>query len=143
MGKPELADDPRFALGAARTENQEDLERIIEDWTLTQPKDALYRLLVDGGVPAAPIYTVADAFADPQYAAREMIAEVPDDELGTVKLANIVPKLLRNPGKIRWSGRAAGHDTRAVLSDYLGLSATEIETLEAAGAIVSAEETTE
>jgi len=143
MGRPELAEDPRFARGAARTENQADLERIIEDWTMTRGKDEIYRRLVEGGVPAAPIYTVADAFADPQYAAREMIVEVPDDEIGSVKLANIVPKLLRNPGKLRWSGRAAGHDTRAVLAEYLGLDSTEIEALEAAGAVAGAKEATE
>lgn len=143
MGKPELADDPRFAHGAARSANRAELERIIEDWTRTQGKDALYRLLVDGGVPAAPIYTVADAFADPHYAARDMIAEVPDDELGAVKLANIVPKLLRNPGRLRWSGRASGHDTRAVLSEYLDLQPEEIDALEAAGAVASAKDTDE
>jgi len=137
MGRPELADDPRFARGADRTANQAALEKIIEDWTRTRGKAELYRLLVDGGVPAAPIYTVADTFADPHYAAREMIAEVPDDEIGSVKLVNVVPKLLRNPGAIRWSGRAAGHDTRSVLADYLGLEPSEIDALEASGAIAS------
>jgi len=102
--------------------------------------DEVYKILLEGGVPAGPIYTVADAFRDPHFAAREMIVDVPDDVLGSVKLVNVVPKLSATPGEIHWSGRELGADTRAVLSAYLGLSAAEIDRLAAAGAIVAKEE---
>ena len=41
-------------------------------------------------MPASRIYTMEDVFNDPHYAAREMIVDVPDDDLGSVKLVNIV-----------------------------------------------------
>jgi crotonobetainyl-CoA:carnitine CoA-transferase CaiB-like acyl-CoA transferase len=50
-------------------------------------------------------------------------------------VAAIVPKLSATPGKIRHSGTKIGSDTRAVLTKIAGLSAGEIERLEAASVI--------
>ncbi|MDP2708128.1 MAG: CoA transferase, partial [Burkholderiales bacterium] len=81
-------------------------------------------------VPAARIYTMADIFKDPHYAARGMLAKAPDDEFGTVTMPNVVPKLSATPGAIRHSGHRIGQDTRRVLTELAGLSADEIAQLE-------------
>lgn len=138
MGRPELAEDSRFDGAANRSANQTALEDIIESWTSRHAMDELYRILLDGGVPAAPIYTVADTFADPHFADRDMVVEVPDDTIGSVKVVNVVPKLSATPGEIRWAGRRQGADTRTVLRDFLGLSDDEIADLEEKDAIESA-----
>jgi crotonobetainyl-CoA:carnitine CoA-transferase CaiB-like acyl-CoA transferase len=140
MGQPELADDPRFAKGEARTASQGALEAIILSWARQHDKETLYRILLEHNVPAAPIYTVADAFEDPHYAARDMLVDVPDDALGSVKLVNVVPKLSGTPGVLRRSGGRLGRDTRAVLTEYLGLSDDAVDRLAAAGAILCGEE---
>lgn len=139
MGRPELAEDPRFAAAENRSANQSELEEIVESWTTRHAMEDLYRILLEGGVPAAPIYTVADTFADPHFAARDMVVEVPDDTLGSVKVVNVVPKLSATPGEIRWAGRKQGADTRAVLRDLLGMGEDEISALEEKGAIGSAD----
>src|SRR3546814_17205316 len=95
-------------------------------------------MLVANAVPGAPIYTVADTFTDPQYKARNMLVDIPDDELGSITVAGIVPKLSETPGALRWAGRQRGADTRAVLAERLGLSESELDRLEAADAIASA-----
>ena len=143
MDKPELADDPRFAKGVDRSANQAALEEIIEAWAREWTMDALYQHLLDGGVPAAPIYTIADAFKDPHYADREAIVDVPDDSMESVKLANVVPRLSQTPGTIRWSGHRLGADTRAVLRDYLAMDNATLDRLESEGAIVSVTEKSE
>ena len=138
MGRPELAEDPSFATGPARTENQAAAEAAIESWTRQHDKDALYQLLLDGGVPAAPVYSVADTFEDPQYRAREIIVSVPDDEIGEVKMVDAVPRLSASPGRLRWSGRRLGADTRAVLREYLDLSDSDVDALIDKSAVVEA-----
>ena len=82
-------------------------------------------------VPAARIYTVADIFADPHYAARGMLAKVPDEDLGSVTIPDVVPKLSATPGAIRHAGHRVGQDTRAVLAQLAGLSDDEINKLAA------------
>ncbi|WP_373086587.1 CaiB/BaiF CoA transferase family protein [Sneathiella sp.] len=137
IGKPELLDDLKFNSGPARLANEEEIVGIIGEWTAGWSLNDLYEFLVEHDVPAAPIYTIADVFEDPQFAAREMILDVPDDEMGRVKLSGIVPKFSHSPGSIRWAGGAIGKDTHAVLSRELGYSDDKLHALEKAGAITS------
>ncbi len=137
MGKPELADDPRFVSGDVRLVNEEELVEIITEWSSPWPLNEIYEHLVAHDIPAAPIYTVADVFRDPQFAARDMIVDVPDDEIGHVKLSGVAPKFSESPGVLRWAGRALGRDTRAVLARELEISENKLDELEASGAIAT------
>ena len=135
IGEPALAKDARFATALARVEHEDAIDDIITRWTLQHTCAEAEQKMHAAEVPAARIYTMADIFADPHYAARGMLAKVPDDDLGTVTMPDIVPKLSMTPGAIRHSGHRVGQDTRTVLMDLAGLSATEISALESAGVI--------
>ncbi len=71
-GCPDLANDPRFVGNTARLDNREALEDAIRAVTRRFIRDDLLAQLAQAGVPAGPINTVADAFADPQIVARGM-----------------------------------------------------------------------
>lgn len=71
-GCPALAEDPRFVGNAARLANREALEAEIRAVTVRFERDDLLTRLAEAGVPAGPINTVAQAFADPQVVARQM-----------------------------------------------------------------------
>ena len=75
MGRPELADDPRFATHAARAANQEEIESIISDWAGERDAAEIDRVLGDAGVPAGVVATIADIFDDPQFRARDMLLD--------------------------------------------------------------------
>ena len=89
-------------------------------------------------MPAASIYNVADIFADPHYRARDMLAEAPDPEWGSVTVTGVAPKLSATPGRIRWAGRETGVDTVSVLQGELGLDDEEIGSLAADGVVAGA-----
>ncbi|MCZ1010494.1 CoA transferase [Streptomyces lydicus] len=74
----------------------------------------------------APVYDIREVMADPQYRALGTITEVPDDELGTVRMQNVLFRLSETPGAIRWAGRPHGADTDEVLAG-IGLTGPEIE----------------
>jgi crotonobetainyl-CoA:carnitine CoA-transferase CaiB-like acyl-CoA transferase len=131
IGEPALATDARFATALARVEHEDAIDDIITRWTRAHTCAEAERKMHAAEVPAARIYTVADIFADPHYAARGMLAKVADEELGTVTMPDVVPRLSMTPGAIRHSGHRVGQDTRRVLSELAGLSAAEIDELEA------------
>ncbi len=135
IGEPALADDARFATALARAEHEDAIDDIITGWTLQHTCAEIEKLMHAAAVPAARIYTMADIFADPHYAARGMLAQVPDDDLGTVTMADVVPKLSATPGAIRHSGHRVGQDTRKVLEEIAGLSTAEIAALESSHVI--------
>ena len=135
MGQPELANDPRFATARVRSEHHEAIDDLIARWTSTKPLTELERVLEKAAVPATRIYTIADIFGDPHYRARGAIAAAPDEDLGTVAMANVVPRLSATPGAVRHAGHATGQDTRRVLADVLGLSEEVIDGLVRDGVI--------
>ncbi len=106
MGRPELADDPRYSTHKARGDNAAELDGLIADWTRTHDKKSLSAVLEENGVVNGPIYTIADIVADPHFHARDMIREVSDPRFGTIKVPGIAPKLSETPGDIAWLGAA-------------------------------------
>jgi formyl-CoA transferase len=85
-------------------------------------------------VPVSRIYSVADMFADPQFAARGMIERHSLPDGSSLAVPAVTPKLSATPGGTRWLGPRLGEHTAGVLAD-LGFSPNEIETLRSTGAI--------
>ena len=135
MGRPDLADDPRFATGPARTENDEALDGIVAQWCRERTLEELEAILHEAEVPASRIFSIADIFANPHYQARDMLIDVPDEELGSVKQAAPVPRFSRTPGKVSWSGRNVGQDTVRILTAFGGYSEVEVERLREQGVV--------
>ena len=135
MGEPGIAEDARFKAATDRSANHEALDDLIARWAARHPLAHLEKLLADAGVPATRIFTIADIFGDPHYRARGAIVEAPDEALGGVAMANVVPRLSATPGRVRHAGRRTGQDTRRVLKDLLGLAEDRIDALAAGGVI--------
>ena len=133
MGKPELADDPRYVGNQARVANSAALDGEIGAWTARHDAAELERLLEAADVPATRAYTIADCAADPQFQHRGMVREVEDAQLGPVLHPGIVPLLPEDPGAVRWAGSPVGAHTEEVLAGLLGLSAAEIAALRQEG----------
>jgi crotonobetainyl-CoA:carnitine CoA-transferase CaiB-like acyl-CoA transferase len=136
MGRSELADDPRFSTHTARGANQQEIEGIVADWAAEHDAAEIDRILNDAGVVCGPIYTVAEIFRDPQYAAREMLVEHVDPEFGPYVGPGIVPKFSETPGAVRWSGTwEHGSHNEEVFCGLLGLSDAELGRLREDGVV--------
>ena len=129
IGRADMVENPRYADQAKRLENGDEVDGIVADWIRSHPLNEVLPQFEAFGVPAAPVYDISQIYEDPQYQARETIIELEDDDFGSVKMANIPPRFSKNPGHIRYPGRAAvGHDTVEILQE-MGLSDQDIETL--------------
>ncbi|HVZ42346.1 MAG TPA: CaiB/BaiF CoA-transferase family protein [Ramlibacter sp.] len=136
MGQEALASDERFATGLARVTHQDALDAILAEWTRGFRLAELERLLQDNDVPASRIFTMADVFEDPHYAARGTIVRPSGGELqGPVAMPVPVPRLSGTPGEVRHSGGCLGQDTEEVLREKLGLSESELAALKESRAI--------
>jgi crotonobetainyl-CoA:carnitine CoA-transferase CaiB-like acyl-CoA transferase len=129
MGQAELARDSRFADHAGRNRNNDALDEIIETWTQSLPLAELEAILQRASVPATRIFTIADIFADPHYQARNSIVAAPDENMGSVAMAAVVPRMSATPGGVRHAGRDIGQDTRSVLTELLDLQGGDIDAL--------------
>jgi crotonobetainyl-CoA:carnitine CoA-transferase CaiB-like acyl-CoA transferase len=118
MGKPELADDERFATHHARGEHEDLLDEIIGEFAANHTAEELDRIVNEGGVVCAPVYTAKDVYEDPYFRERGLLVEIEDEVHGRVTVPGVVPKLSRTPGSIRQAARwTVGADTDAVLKE--------------------------
>jgi crotonobetainyl-CoA:carnitine CoA-transferase CaiB-like acyl-CoA transferase len=126
MGRPELAEDERFATHLARGEHQEELDGLIAEWAAEHDARELDERLNEAGVVCGPIYTIADIFRDPQFRARDMLIPHHDPGFGEYVGPGIVPKLSDTPGEVRWSATwEEGSHNDEVYGELLGLSEDE------------------
>lgn len=79
LGRPELAQDPRFSTNAGRVGHRAELVPLLAELTVKFTREDLLSALEGQGVPAGPINTVADVFADPQVVARRMRIDLPSE----------------------------------------------------------------
>lgn len=135
MGQPELIGDPRFRSNPERVRHNAALDAIVGQWVARHTLEELGALLEEAEVGFAPIYSIAQIFADPHVKAREAVISVPDDELGRVAMQNVVPRFSRTPGEVRHAAPRLGEHNRDVFQGMLGLSDAELAELERKGAI--------
>src|SRR5690606_9008471 len=136
MGKPELAEDPRFATHVARGKNQVELDNIIEQWTLQHTVQEVEDAMVKHGIPAGKIYRAPEMLEDPHFAAREAIIDVPHPRWKNLKMQNVFPKLSKTPGAVRSiAPETVGQHNGEVYGSLLGLSDAELAELQERGII--------
>lgn len=135
MGRPELAEDPRFATHEARGQNMELLDGIIAEWTATLPINWLVEALNEAGVPAGKIYTAREMLTDPHFAAREAIVWVEAPGIGKMPMQGVFPKFSATPTQVRWPGPELGEHNREVFCELLGLSEIELAELTRKGVV--------
>lgn len=134
MGKPALAADG-FATTAQRLARRGEVNGLVEDWAAGLTMAELGAACDAADVPWGPINSIADIFEDPQFAARGNLLRVLDERAGELVLPAPVPRLTETPATLRHAGRAKGADTDAVLGEWLGMAAAEIEALRRSGAV--------
>jgi len=126
---PEVIDEPWFNEGRTRVEHADELDSYIAEWISQRDCVDVISAFSKAEAAVAPIYDIEDIINDPQIQARETITRVQDDSLGTILMQNVMYKLSRTPGEIRFTGRPKGNDTHTILQELLHLESAEILTL--------------
>ena len=134
VGRPELINEPWFASGAERAKHADELDDAVGGWIKERTRDEVIREFELAEAAVAPIYDITDIFKDEQFAALDTIKTVRDEELGPIKMQNILFRLSDTPGEIRTSGPKLGKHTVEILKKN-GLSDEEIASLKTKGII--------
>jgi crotonobetainyl-CoA:carnitine CoA-transferase CaiB-like acyl-CoA transferase len=134
LGQPQWVSDERFRTNPERLRHRAELDVLIATEIGRHTLAELGAMLDAHQVGFSPIYDIADIFADPHFKARQAIVEVPDTELGTLRMQSVVPAFSHTPGAVRQAGPALGEHNREVYG-ALGLDEVEIAELIAQGVI--------
>ena len=134
MGKPELATDPKFNTSDARRTNQTELSALIEAWTATQPKEAIYHALQGLRTVAGYVATVEDLMKSEQFIARGYFQRLDHPEVGEAAYPGAAMSIEGTPWRHARAPLLGEHNAE-VYGDRLGHSPGDLAQLRGSGAI--------
>ena len=135
LGLPEMAEDPRFATSAQRSDNREAMFAAINPAIASWKSEDLLAALEAAKLPCGKINTIPQALVQPQTMARELVQGIARDDGTPVRFVGYPGKFSASPVTYRHAPPRSGQDTRAVLGEVLGLSDAEVDALAAEGIV--------
>lgn len=134
IGHPSVAADPDYATDADRVRNREKLNRFLGHCFCERSTAEWLQILGENDVPAGPIYSMDQAFADPQVADAGIVAEVPGADGATRRILGQVVQLSRTPANIEHLLEAKGASTDRILAE-IGYDPAQIARLHEQGVV--------
>ena len=134
IGREELIGDERYASFEARSQHIEEVDQIVEDWTVQHTKYEVMNILGKAGVVTGACLNAKDIHSDPHLLEREMIVTVDHPQWGEFTLPGSPIKMSDSPTTVR-SAPLLGQDTCQVLGDLLGLAEDEVKAMEREGVV--------
>lgn len=121
VGFPEWTNDPRFDDLSGRKNFEDELDRLVEEWTLGHSPEEVMALMQQAGVPAGVVATGEDLLNDPQLKHRRHFVQLEHPEIGLHSCQGVSFKLSRTPSQIVRSAPCLGQDTSYICSEILGI----------------------
>lgn len=134
IGRPEIADDPRFADRASRRENYEALRQLIEDWTTRYTKHEVMRIIAEADVPCGAVLDSVELLEDPHMHERGMIVTIDHPVRGKFTMPGCPVRLDDSPVEVT-SAPLLGEHNRDVYRSLLGYDDGKLEELKRQGVI--------
>lgn len=134
IGREDLVDDPRFRTNADRVKHSDELDSIVEKYIVQRTQAENVSFFEQAEVTIGPVYDISQLVEDPHMIERELIAEYPDSEMGTLPMHHVVPRFQGTPASIRTPAPLVGEHNRELLKE-LGIEHDVYKELLASGVL--------
>ncbi len=135
MMRPDLATPDKYATVQSRIDDEDTVNRIVQDWTQTHTQSEVQQACNAGEVPCGAVLSIEDIAKDPQYAARKTLTDMMVEGVGTLPFPSPLPRLSETPGKLETLGPKLGEGNAEIYSELLGLSEADLTALRDQGVI--------
>jgi crotonobetainyl-CoA:carnitine CoA-transferase CaiB-like acyl-CoA transferase len=138
LDMPDMANDPAYSTSAKRRANRAKLEQILNQRLAQRPKQEWIEKFRAAGLPAGPVYNMAEVFADPQVQNNRMVETIDHPKIGPLRqLASAMGLECFDQGSVRMPPPLLGQHTDEILRQF-GVPRAQVEALVAAGTIRAA-----
>jgi benzylsuccinate CoA-transferase BbsF subunit len=135
IGQPAWTREPRFAALTGRKENEDELNRLVEEWTIDYSAEEVMTLMQQAGVAAGVVQNHEDLLDDPQMKHRGHFVVLDHEVVGPQHYDSDAYRLSKTPSEVRWAGFVFGQHNEYVFKELLGMSDGEIAEATAEGAL--------
>ncbi len=133
IGSPKWTKESRFATLLRRKENEGELNRLVEEWTVNFSAEEVMRRMQDGGVAAGVAQNPADVYQDPQLNLRNTFYDLEVSNVGSFPHLGQLFELSRTPPEMRMAAPCFGEHTEYVCRELLGMTQPDFDELLVAG----------
>ncbi len=134
IGREDMIHDPRFCSNPERVKNRDLVDEILGGWIKQRDQDEVLKIFCREEITASGIFNIGEIIKDKHFQSREVLVDLPDEDVGTAPMHNIIPRLSKTPGKFRVPAPKLGQHTKALLSE-LGITSDHIISLKERGVI--------
>ena len=134
IGRDDMIEDPRFRTNPDRVKHRDQVDEIVGGWIAGRDQDEVLDIFGKGEVTASAIYDITDIIADPHILEREVLVDLPDKDVESAPMHNVIPRLGRTPGTFRLPAPTLGEHTEELLRE-LGIGDDEQADLKNRGVI--------
>jgi formyl-CoA transferase len=134
IGREDLVGDARYDTNQARSARAAEVDEIIAQWTRRHSKEEAMKIIGEAGVPAGAVFDTLELMNDPSLAERGIMQTIEHPTTGEVKMPAWPVRFDGAPPRVKPSPLLGQHNA-AVLGDWLGIGAAEIEALRAEGIV--------
>jgi len=135
VGRPDIAEQPWFPRAGERVKHADMIDAPVAEWIAARPMEEVSAAFQAAGAALAPVYDIEQLINDPHVQDRDMITTIDDEDLGPLKMQNLIFRLGGTPGSIRHGGRRLGQDTDSVLDELFGISGEKLDELRENGVV--------
>jgi len=135
VGRPDIVEQPWFDSAGERSRNGDLLDEAVAKWIADRQLHEVTAEFERVGAALAPIYDVAQLMNDPHVLDRHCITTVDDEDLGPIKMQNLMLRMLGTPGAINFAGRRLGQDNEQFYQDTLGIDPDRLTALTEKGVL--------
>lgn len=125
MGNPPWTEDIKFATLLGRKKNEDELDQLVEQWTINLPSEEVMIRLQEAGVSAGVVENAEDLHSDPQLKYRHHFWELEHQEIGISTYDSMGSQLSKTPAELNMAAHTLGQDNYHVYTRILGLSDEE------------------
>jgi benzylsuccinate CoA-transferase BbsF subunit len=129
MGNPKWTRDEKFADAYSRWKNQDELDRLLTEWTVNYTHYQVTEKLQEAGVAAMPSFSNQEIFSDPHFKERKLAVEVEHPSMGKQVVLGPPWRLSETPAKVIKASPIIGEHNEYVFGELLGMPSNEIEQL--------------
>ena len=136
VGRPDIAEQSWFPKAGERVKHADMIDAPVAEWIGARDYEEVSAAFQEAGAALAPVYDIEQLMNDPHVQEREVITTIDDEDLGPLKMQNLIFRMGGTPGAIRHGGRRLGQDTDSVLDELLGISGDKLDELRSSGVAV-------
>lgn len=129
IDNPKWARDEKFSDAYSRWKNQDELDRLVTEWTVNHTHYEITEMLQKAGVAAFPALSNQEIFSDPHFKERKVSVEVEHPAMGKQVVLGAPWKLSETPAKVTKASPVMGENNEYVFGELLGMPSREIKQL--------------